>query len=68
MDRICEQCGEPWDVYHVTHDEGILEGHDTSKAVEHVEKKGFSLFLPLLSVEEAYEGHFVILECPACTE
>ena len=66
MNRLCKKCGEPWDVYHITHEEGLLDGYDSEDALEYIQEGGFELFLTAFSVQEAYEGHFAIMKCPAC--
>ena len=70
MDVHCENCHEPWDVYHIVHDEGLLEFLTLMKILQPAEQdtihfKNFEL-INLCGYNEIPEGHFVLLHCPCC--
>jgi len=72
MDRICDKCGEPWDVYHMIHDAGGLEAiEDNDEDIEILEwtdEDGgkWSVYNVTFCSYEIAEGHFRLLECPCC--
>jgi len=75
MDIVCHSCKEPWDLYYLVHEEQVLSRalrvamDDASNymAGPLYEAAGFRFLVPA-GIEEAAEGHLLILKCPACAE
>ncbi len=68
MEVHCENCHEPWDVYHIVHDEGLLEHLESlPKDYEQdtIHFKNYEI-VNLCGYNEISEGHFLILHCPCC--
>jgi hypothetical protein len=68
MDKICQKCGEPWDLYGIIHEEGGLEAidaHPTDMTMDEIEFNGFTV-VNLVGKDEIPEGHFALTSCPCC--
>ncbi len=63
------KCGESWEVYHIIHDEGLiniineLDAQDSTEIF--IESKDFKI-QELCGWNEVPEGHFLIHRCPYC--
>ena len=66
MDIICKNCGEPWDLYFLAHEEKIFK--DPKEIERGMYESGDFVYKPYLGFDEAYEGHFQLLYCPACRQ
>ena len=66
MDKTCNNCGEPWDLYGIIHEEGGIEALDNAKNGEFIFTfNGFELE-DICGREEIPEGHFLFNRCPCC--
>ncbi len=73
MDRKCQHCREPWDVYHITHDafgswtelRVKLEAMGSDEIIED-EDGGFWKIFYANGLDDVAEGHFMIQQCPTC--
>jgi hypothetical protein len=69
MDVTCD-CGEPWNVYGIVHDEGLLE--HLEKLPKEVEQETIEfdkyLIFNYCGYNEIPEGHFKLLKCPCCNK
>lgn len=69
MNKDCINCGESWDIYHIIHDENLIEEikqldcEDSSNII--LNSHGFTI-QELCGWHEVPEGHFLIRHCPAC--
>lgn len=66
MDIECSNCQEPWDLYHIMHEEGTVTAiENTPGEPDIIEHAGFKMY-NFCGKDEMPEGHMIIQSCPAC--